>query len=733
MRKFLRDPYLLLSGALAAIPLLLYQWHGKPGEVATLWSGHLADPAFLLLTIIALLASRRPTTHAEERRFWGLILTTCSLWFAGAVASFVGVALASHETALVPADVFYLCSYATLILSADHRPHLPSGWTRQTPGFGFAVTASLLCVVGIVLYFFALPLLLASGPEKSLSSQATFIALDVLVTIRFVHLLCVAYGTPWASVYGALAISAAAAGVSDGFNLLLQSGRMNASYGTPLDAVWWLPFIALIAARRLRTGQIDRGLVAAPAIHEDPKTGATELLFLYALAFPAAHLVLEALGVLAPTNHYARNLLVLVGLLCFVGLAVGQHRLVERRNRELRSKLRVLVTNEQVVQSQKLEAIGRLAGGLAHDFNNLLTVVQARAEVLLASLAPGRSQHDVEEIRHAAARGAALTHQLLAFSRTQVMRTGPIDLNAAVSEAVIVLRRLAGEPYSIVTELAPGLGPVEAESSQVLQVLLNLVTNARDAMPEGGTITIRTHATVVAAGDPGVVPPSLGGNFAALEVSDSGTGIDAATQLRMFEPFFTSKVGGTGLGLAVVYGIVTQGGGHLSVRSEAGCGTAFTALLPFSARLVSPPQQTASAPGLDTASRCTVLVVEDQQPVREAVHEMLETMGYRVISAADGEEALEICRRADGSLELLLTDVVMPGMRGPELANRVRALRPEIAVVFMSGFVEDVSDAGIASDPHSGFIAKPLTLDALRAKLEEALRNRQQVVSRDRL
>jgi CheY-like chemotaxis protein len=345
-----------------------------------------------------------------------------------------------------------------------------------------------------------------------------------------------------------------------------------------------------------------------------------------------------------------------------------------------------------------------------------------RAEVLLAALGTSSRRPDAEEIVHAAKRGAALTHQLLAFSRSQVLRVRSLDLNGCILESELVLRRLAGERHAIVTELSPGLGPIEADSSQIFQVLLNLVANARDAMPEGGRVSIRTFEATLSAGDFETVPPSPGGSFAALEVGDTGAGFDREIRQRMFEPFFTTKVGGTGLGLAVVYGIVAQSGGHLRAWSATGRGSTLTAFFRYAPRPVPGAEPPARPPDRAPQRPRTVLLVEDQRAVRESVRQLLEALGHGVIEAGGGEEALAALRAAEGGPDVLLTDVVMPGMRGPELAAQVRALRPGIPVVFMSGFVEDKADDEIARDPDAGFLAKPFTLDALERELEAVLR-----------
>jgi PAS domain S-box-containing protein len=342
----------------------------------------------------------------------------------------------------------------------------------------------------------------------------------------------------------------------------------------------------------------------------------------------------------------------------------------------------------RLLQAQKMEAIGRLTGGVAHDFNNLLGVIMGYGEMARRQLAPEHPvQGRLEQIQTAAARAADLTRQMLAFSRQQVLHPLPLDLNAAIAGARKMLERMLGEDVVFVERLAPNLGTVMADPSQMDQVLMNLAVNARDAMPRGGTLTFETSAVDLdedyvsrhAAGRPG---PHV-----MLSVTDTGVGMDDATQSRIFEPFFTTKPQGegTGLGLATVYGIVKQSGGFIWVYSEPGQGATFKIYLPR----MDQPARTGSLASPHAEAACgtgSILVVEDQESLRRMIQEILEHHGYTVLAAADGEAALELARRHTGPLDLLLSDVVMPGMNGRELADRLGVLRPGIRALFMSGY-----------------------------------------------
>ncbi len=383
---------------------------------------------------------------------------------------------------------------------------------------------------------------------------------------------------------------------------------------------------------------------------------------------------------------------------------------------------------DQLRQSQKLQAVGELAGGVAHDFNNLLMVVKGHAEMLLDRL-PGSSadrqnpaRQNVEQIQQAAERAAGLTRQLLAFSRMQVLQPRVLDLNEVVAGMIQMVSRVIGANIELAFLPGANLGRVKADPSQIEQVALNLVVNARDAMPDGGRLTIETsnvqldrdYATEHAVVDPGP--------YVMLTVSDSGIGMDAATQARIFEPFFTTKSQGrgTGLGLATVYGVVKQSGGYVWVYSEVGHGTTFKVYLP----MVQAPMEKKAPEKITSGHEPgteTILFVEDEQSVRELVSGYLSARGYQVLDAADGAQALEIAATHKGKIHLLITDVVMPRVSGRELAARLAPTRPELKVLYISGYTDDsvfrhgVLEGGMA------FLQKPFNLKVLATKIREIL------------
>jgi two-component system cell cycle sensor histidine kinase/response regulator CckA len=378
---------------------------------------------------------------------------------------------------------------------------------------------------------------------------------------------------------------------------------------------------------------------------------------------------------------------------------------------------------EQFHQAQKMEAVGRLAGGVAHDFNNLLTAILGSADLVLDSLTTGAPEREeVQEIRKAALRAADLTRQLLAFSRQQVIAPTVLNPNEVVASMDKLLRRLLGEDVELRTVLAPDFAAVEADPSQLEQVVLNLAVNARDAMPNGGRLTIETQNVEL---DEAYVRGHISaqpGLYVMLAVSDTGVGMDTATQARIFEPFFTTKEKGkgTGLGLATVYGIVKQSGGWIWVYSEPGHGTTFKIYLPRVTETVPPAAPSPAAPVSVRGSE-TVLVVEDEEVIRHLVQKVLKANGYTVLVAASGRDAERVAGEHDGPIHLLVTDVVLPGMNGREVAQRLTAARAAIRVLYLSGYTDEVIVHHGVLEPGVAFLQKPFTPAVLGRKVREVL------------
>ncbi|HEY1957261.1 MAG TPA: response regulator [Polyangiaceae bacterium] len=397
---------------------------------------------------------------------------------------------------------------------------------------------------------------------------------------------------------------------------------------------------------------------------------------------------------------------------------------IERELREAESRRARRSLEDQLRQSQKMEAVGRLAGGVAHDFNNLLSVILSYSEMLIGD--EGQSEEaraDLVEIKAAAERARDLTMQLLAFSRRRVLQPSFVRLNDVVTHAERMLRRLLGEDVELSAQLESELGSTFIDRTQIEQVLVNLVVNARDAMPTGGKLTIETANVDLddsyAAEHVEVQP----GPYVMLAVTDSGTGMDEATRARIFEPFFTTKETGkgTGLGLSTVFGIVKQSGGNIWVYSELGRGTTMKVYFPRIAEKATdspPPPPIKSLPPRGTE---TILLVEDEESVRNVAATILKRQGYAVLVAEGGDEALAICARHEAPIHLLLTDVIMPRIGGRELADRLAVLRPATKVLYMSGYTEHAIVHHGVLEPGVQFIEKPIVPDALARRVREVL------------
>jgi signal transduction histidine kinase len=421
------------------------------------------------------------------------------------------------------------------------------------------------------------------------------------------------------------------------------------------------------------------------------------------------------------------SVLLQAGLLGALGLSIltlftalqARTRMYRRRSEEQRAAQELL--EKQLRQAQKMEAIGKLSGGIAHDFNNLLNVIIGYSEDLQDRLAPDDPVcKNVAEIKKAGERAASLTRQLLAFSRQQVLAPRILDLNAVVLEVEKMLRRLIGEHIELRTALDPALGRTRADQGQIEQVIVNLAVNARDAMPNGGRLTIETANIDLDEGFARTHNPQMPGAYVLLTVSDTGIGMDPQTQARIFEPFFTTKeLGkGTGLGLSTVYGVVRQSDGHIWVYSEPGQGSTFKIYLPRTGDAV-PAAKPLAGPSTSLRGTETILLVEDENALRELVHTLLTDSGYTVLQADHPDRAIDIARTHNGPIQVLLTDAVMPGMNGRALAEQLARVRPEMKVLYMSGYT-GFTHPGVL-DPEMTVLQKPFTREAMLRKLREVL------------
>lgn len=385
------------------------------------------------------------------------------------------------------------------------------------------------------------------------------------------------------------------------------------------------------------------------------------------------------------------------------------------------------VKDLQLQQAQKMEAVGQLAGGVAHDFNNLLTVIRCYSEMIHRD--PDRNEsvgQHADEVLKATNRAASLTSQLLAFSRKQVFELRIVSLNEIVNNVEKLLRRLIGEDVQLVTALAPDLGLIKADPARVEQVLINLAVNARDAMPQGGTLTITTFTAELDATSIGAQPDVQPGRYAAFSVTDSGIGMNKDTLSKLFEPFFTTKEAGkgTGLGLSIVHGVVKQSGGHILVSSEPGLGTTFTIYLPCVEQPAEILQSQVPMPAASSGCE-TVLVVEDEAQVLTLERSILEARGYKVLTASHGKEAMRISQEYPEPIHLLVTDLILPHMNGREVARHLLPARPSMKVLYVSGYPDDtLVNAGLTRHQTS-FLQKPFTSDALLCTVRKVLEERE--------
>jgi signal transduction histidine kinase len=517
------------------------------------------------------------------------------------------------------------------------------------------------------------------------------------------------------------------------------------SDGLIAAAYYAIPFLLFYLARK-RRDLVFQGIFAAFGIFI-LACGTTHLMGAVTVWNPVYRLegVIKGITALASVATFAMLVPMMPSLIALPSPAqmaganlslareIAERRAAEEEVRRINADLEVRVAQraaehsaleEQLLQSQKMEAVGRLAGGVAHDFNNLLTVILGYNEMLRDHVRLDATALEfADEVRRAAERASALTNQLLAFSRRQVAVPRVVDLNEIVQSIDKMLQRIIGEDIQLEARLSPGLPAVKVDPSHIDQVIMNLAVNSRDAMPKGGKLTIETAAVDLTGEYADRHIGVAAGHYVMLAVSDTGSGMDAVTRARLFEPFFTTKEKGkgTGLGLSIVYGIVKQNGGEILVYSEPGRGTAFKIYLPAVMAAAEPllrdGERVTAAPVTET-----ILLVEDDPQVRSLTRTMLTRIGYRVLEAESADQALQIASAHEGPLHLLLTDVVMPRMSGTDLARSVLAARPTVRVLYMSGYTDNgVIDQGmLAAD--TPFIQKPFTSAGLSRKVREVLR-----------
>ena len=725
------DPILRLGAVVLLALVVPYLLPLLSSEALTTYSADYADLPHLPLLLLAFGYGLTRIRHRERRRFTVYVIVALALWYVVRLSYLVFPYAPGTLVGDISCDLLYAFFYFFMILAIETRPHLASGWSAADPTRKLRTTSVAVVMFTMLGYFVFIPSLLNTEFYYTwLPSMYMYVALDLYLAARFFHAGATCGSSTCRRVYTLFGLTASSWAVFDLFECLSWAKILELPSGNALDVLWWLPVPVLLLAARLpyvaaHDGETEDRSDASFQCAKPGTLRAVAPQVIVAFSIPSLHLAIYGAGLLDAESRIARDLLVLGSLLALGALVLVQQFVLEKGNRALESALRQV--NEQLEQSQRMEAIGRLAGGVAHDFNNLLTAIMGHTGLLLKRVSPeSELRREVERIDRASRRAATLTRQLLAFSRRQVLRPEVIDLNAVVSDMREMLRRMIGEDVALVASLDQNLGRVRADRGQIEQVIMNLCVNARDAMPRGGWLKIETKNEQLPAHGAGFDTRLPRGSQVALTISDTGTGMDGQTLERIFDPFFTTKerTKGTGLGLSSVYGIVRQSGGHIRVESEPGAGTTFRIYLPRrSEEATTTAGDVEHLPGAaaGSAAQETVLVVEDEDALRELAREILEMHGYAVVEACNGQDALRIYEQHEGAIDLLLTDVVMPVMGGRELARHLEKRQPKLKVLYVSGYTDETAIREGKLEPGAEFLAKPFSPDELASKIREVL------------
>lgn len=840
----------VLAVMLAALPLWL---PFVPFSFRSLYSDSIGDLLILPLLIWALLSRRSEIQHHEEKRFWLLWACALGVWLAVRVTRFCVLNAEWQKINHLVSDCLFLAGFFLMFLATEVRPHLPTGWSAGNAEFRYKVGGAALFSLCLLIYFGIVPHFYESELYWTwVPSLYLYLVCDMVLLLRLYILLRTCGGRRWSVMYSWLILVVATWSCLDTLEMLMSSGVIPyLPVGSPVDALWYLPYLELFLLARYRNltllsdlghvGDENPAFMALEA--EEPWAGGS--LILYVFILPVLHSAMHILGVLDQMGLLVREGLVLASMTALGLLALSYSRYSERRRRkterallESEEEYRRLFENapdvvfqtdlsgsisslspsvetltgysagemmgrpiqsifqdpavfsrlreslmeqrhvrdfevelvvkggetargsvnayllsrkngkpsciegsirdvtfrrsleERLRQSQRMEAVGRLAGGIAHEFNNILTGILGYAELILSRLeSPSPVQEDLHQIRELSNRAAGLTRQLLTFGRRRDLEPRSLDLNALIENTLQLLARILGERICVDFRAGLNLNPVYADPGQIQQVLMNLAINARDAMPEGGRLLIFTENLSL---DEVSMGPSARwavdlkpGSYVKLTLSDTGCGMDEATQKRAFEPFFTTKeVGkGTGLGLATVYGIVRNHGGSISVSSKPGIGTAFEILLPRAGKKKGlTTEHTFSGPPAVNGGKETILVVEDESQVRDVVCRVLDSLGYTVLQADHSDRAEEIVLKEKLAVDLLVTDVVLPGRSGPDLFQKLSRHRPALRVLYMSGYPEKHEAAGITvPDGLRPMLQKPFPSEDLAREVRQAL------------
>jgi signal transduction histidine kinase/ActR/RegA family two-component response regulator len=722
-----RSDAFVRAGLVVAFALVaLYTLPILSPDVLTIFDEWVVESLLLVGVLVALIRPGHKDRY-EILRFWRAVTAAYLCWLA--------VLLLRHfqpETLENGPlwDSLHLLLYLCLAIAAEMGPHRQPGWSRSDLQHRFGLAGAGLCAFGLLTYFVYIPASMDAGAYGSMiPTYVLFVGLDLYVAVRFFVLMREARPGPWRMIFGLFAITAALWAVTDLLEQLNLSGTITIMRDSPLSLLWFPHFFTALLAVRLRSRTSAEHLT--PDDESDIVEGDLRAqivsgpLLAYAFVFPIAHISLYSIGLLGPATRLARESVVLVMLISLGGLALLQDLMQRKRARRLVDDLGR--AHAELQRARRLEAVGQLAGGVAHGFNNLLTAIRGSVRLAREEIDRTEVARLCDSVDRAVDQAGSLTQQLLAVGRRQTLRPETVCLDRLVANSRDLLNGIVGRNIVLRVRLDGDGASVCVDPAQFNQVLLNLAANARDAMPQGGTLTVTTRMARFEDGDRVAGSKVKAGDYVALEAHDTGHGMDRATLDRIFEPFFTTKDerGGNGLGLATVYGIVNQSGGSIHVESVPGASTKFTVLLPRAGRRrEDSPVGKAELPLREAAA--TVLVVDDEPAVREVVSAYLQREGYDVLTAGDGTEALNVCEGFPGPIDLLLTDVVMPEMGGPELARCLEAVRPATRVLFMSGY----APGALADEDGVRFLQKPFSRQRVIEEVEQILGTRTAVSAR---
>lgn len=722
MRALRRDPLFVVAAVTVACLAVIEFVLPLPADLVDTISWY-GDFFLVGLLLFGAFRAFRAEPSAGGRRFWRLVTVSFGFWLSVLLVWEVTASSSGTAEVDVLTDFLFLCYYFGLILATAVRPHVRREQPVLSPLVVTEMAAGGILAFGLLAYFVVLPSRLTPHAYETFTpSLSLYVLLDVVLLLRLGWWCMATVGSRWRPVYVAITVGLAFTLLHDVHELLVYQVGQQLETG-PWEIAWWGQFFGLLAGERLSRLSARSQPPAPPRETAGPDLGYQAILgpvASYAFVLPVVHLGGKVAGMLDPALDSARETLVLVCTLALGGLAIVHYELMDRRYRLTRETLH----DAQILlqQSRKMESLGRLAGGIAHGFNNLLSVIIGYAELLADRLPPGDGMQDpVQQIRQAAERAASVTRQLAIFSRGQLGHDTPFEVDKAVEDLRPTLRHLLGPRISLA--VVPGARGrwVESDVHQFERALLNIAANAKDAMPDGGAFSLETGDLIVREGQSRVYGLLPAGPYIQITLSDTGPGMDEDVRSQVFEPFYTTRHedGHRGLGLSFVYGVVRQAGGHIDVRSTPGCGTSVVIYLPRRQPPARPPKPEAPPRLVDRP--VTILLAEDERGLRRLMKSSLESEGFTVLEASDGRTAVDIAEQHVGRIDLLLSDVVMPGYTGPEVAARVVAERPETSVMFVSGYAPETLGDLRVGGADVVLMPKPFTMEELSDRVRTIL------------